>query len=139
MGTQKLAQQKLNADLMASDWYHNSGVITFSCIMSWIVALLGGGLGWVLIILATCATYYRTSIRRDHRNIRDDLTREMALKRIEKDTEPLEWINSFVLKFWPIYQPVLAATVSNSEDQVLSTATPAFLDSLRLEEFTLVT
>lgn len=87
--------------------------------------------------MAVCSTYYRTSIRRVRRNFRDDITRELSLKKIETDTESLEWINAFLLKFWPIYQPVLAQTVINSVDQVLSSATPAFLDSLKLRTFTL--
>jgi Ca2+-dependent lipid-binding protein len=61
----------------------------------------------------------------------------MGIKKIESDTESLEWINSFMAKFWPIYQPVLAATIIASVDQVLSGATPAFLDSLKLKTFTL--
>lgn len=84
-----------------------------------------------------CATYYRTSIRRVRRNFRDDVNREMAKTRLETDTESLEWINSFLLKFWPIYAPVLCDTIIASVDQVLSTATPAFLDSLRMRFFTL--
>jgi Ca2+-dependent lipid-binding protein len=119
------------------DWYHNAGIIIFACISSWLIAVLGGGLSWVFIIMAICSTYYRTSIRRVRRNFRDDITREMGLKKLETDTESLEWINSFMVKFWPIYQPILAQTVVNSVDQVLSSATPAFLDSLKLKTFTL--
>ena len=44
----------------------------------------------------------------------------MAKHRLETDTESLEWMNSFLVKFWPIFQPVLAETVINSVDQVLS-------------------
>ncbi|KAJ2907046.1 putative c2 domain-containing protein [Zalerion maritima] len=124
-------------DQYYGDWYHNAAVIVFACLASWIVAVFGGGLGWVFIVMATCGTYYRTSIRRVRRNFRDDINREMALKRLETDTESLEWINSFMVKFWPIYQPILAQTVINSVDQVLSSATPAFLDSLKLKTFTL--
>ena len=99
--------------------------------------MLGGGLGWVFLVMAGCSTYYRTSIRRVRRNFRDDINREMAKTRLETDTESLEWINSFLVKFWPIYQPVLATTIINSVDQVLSTTTPAFLDSMRMKVFTL--
>ncbi|KAK4097527.1 tricalbin [Parathielavia hyrcaniae] len=119
------------------DWYHNAAVIAFSCLSSWLIAVLGGGLAWVFIVMAICSTYYRTSLRRVRRNFRDDITREMALKKLETDKESVEWINSFLVKFWPIYQPVLAQTVINSVDQVLSGATPAFLDSLKLKTFTL--
>ena len=133
---QTVLESKLD-DKFFGDWYHNTGIIVFACLSSWVVAVLGGGLGWVFLIMAACGTYYRTSIRRVRRNFRDDVNREMAKSRLETDTESLEWINSFLVKFWPIYQPVLADTIVNSVDQVLSTATPAFLDSMRMKFFTL--
>lgn len=124
-------------DKFFGDWYHNTAVIIFASLSSWLVAVLGGGLAWVFLIMAICGTYYRTSIRRVRRNFRDDVNRELAKQKLETDTESLEWINSFMVKFWPIFQPVLAETVINSVDQVLSTSTPAFLDSLRMKTFTL--
>ncbi|KAI9891147.1 MAG: hypothetical protein M1814_002990 [Vezdaea aestivalis] len=126
-------------DKFFGDWYHNTGIIIFACLSSWLVAVLGGGLAWVFIIMATCGTYYRTSIRRVRRNFRDDVSREMAKNKLETDSESLEWINSFLVKFWPIIQPVISETVINSVDQVLSTTTPAFLDSLRMKTFVLGT
>ncbi|KAF2815936.1 tricalbin [Mytilinidion resinicola] len=126
-------------DKFFGDWYHNTGVIIFACLSSWVVAVLGGGLGWVFLIMAICGTYYRTSIRRVRRNFRDDVNREMAKNKLETDTESLEWINSFLVKFWPIYAPVLCDTIVASVDQVLSTSTPAFLDSLRMKQFVLGT
>ncbi|KAK7725442.1 Tricalbin-2 [Botryosphaeria dothidea] len=135
---QTLLEGKLD-DKFFGDWYHNAGIIIFSCLSSWVVAVLGGGLGWIFIIMAFCATYYRTSIRRVRRNFRDDLNREMAKARLETDTESLEWINSFLVKFWPIYAPVLCETIVNSVDQVLSTSCPTFLESLRMKLFVLGT
>jgi len=89
--------------------------------------------------MATCGTYYRTSIRRVRRNFRDDINRELAKTRLESDSETLEWMNSFLVKFWPIYAPNLAESIIASVDQVLSTSTPAFLDSMRLRTFILGT
>lgn len=48
-------------------------------------------------------------------------------------------MNHFLDRFWLIYEPVLAATVVSSVDQILSANTPPFLDSLRLSTFTLGT
>ncbi|KAK5165778.1 Tricalbin-2 [Saxophila tyrrhenica] len=126
-------------DKFFGDWYHNAAVIVFACLSSWVVAVLGGGLGWVFLVMAACGTYYRTSIRRVRRNFRDDVNRELAKAKLDTDTETLEWINSFLTKFWPIYAPVLCATIIQSVDQVLSTTTPAFLDSMRMKFFTLGT
>ncbi|KAH8754241.1 C2 domain-containing protein [Hyaloscypha finlandica] len=124
-------------DKFFGDWYHNTAVIIFACLASWLVAVLGGGLAWVFLVMAICGTYYRTSLRRVRRNFRDDINRELSKQKLETDTESLEWINSFLDKFWPIFQPVLAETIINSVDQVLSSSTPAFLDSLRMRTFTL--
>ncbi|KAF2737672.1 tricalbin [Polyplosphaeria fusca] len=126
-------------DKFFGDWYHNTGIIIFACLSSWVTAIVGGGLGWVFLIMAICGTYYRTSIRRVRRNARDDLNREMAKNKLETDYESLEWINSFLVKFWPIYAPVLCDTIVASVDQVLSTSTPAFLDSLKMKTFVLGT
>ncbi|KAF2469193.1 tricalbin [Lindgomyces ingoldianus] len=126
-------------DKFFGDWYHNTGIIIFACLTSWVVAVLGGGLGWVFCVMAICGTYYRTSIRRVRRNARDDLNREMAKNKLESDSESLEWINSFLVKFWPIYHSVLCDSIINSVDQVLSTSTPSFLDSLRMKTFILGT
>jgi Ca2+-dependent lipid-binding protein len=135
---QTFLESKLD-DKFFGDWYHNTGVIIFACLSSWVIALLGGGLGWVFLVMAACGSYYRTSIRRVRRNFRDDVNRELAKARLETDTESLEWINSFLVKFWPIYAPELCKTIIASVDQVLSTSTPAFLDSLRMKTFILGT
>ena len=63
----------------------------------------------------------------------------MGKNKLETDHESLEWINSFMAKFWPIFAPVLGESIASSVDQVLSTATPAFLDSLRMKTFVLGT
>lgn len=42
-------------------------------------------------------------------------------------------------KFWLIYEPVLSATVVQTVDSILVDQTPAFLDSIRLTNFTLGT
>lgn len=139
MAVRILEAMIIGIKLIHSDWYHNAAVIIFACLSSWLVATLGGGLAWLFIIMATCGTYYRTSVRRVRRNFRDDIAREMAKARLETDNESLEWMNSFLVKFWPIYAPQLAKAVIQSVDQVLSTSTPAFLDSMRLESFVLGT
>jgi Ca2+-dependent lipid-binding protein len=126
-------------DKFFGDWYHNTAIIFFACFSSYIIAVLGGGLGWIFIILAVCATYYRTSIRRVRRNHRDDINRQMQKARLENDHESLEWINSFMVKFWPIIAPRIGETVITTVDQVLSTNKPPFLEDLKLRDFTLGT
>lgn len=127
------------SDKYYGDWYHNTALIVFTAFFSWLVARLGGGLAWLAIILTFTGTAYRTSVRRLRRNTRDDITRDVAMKKLETDTETLEWLNTFLVKFWLIYEPVLSATVIATANQVLVDATPGFIESLSLSTFTLGT
>jgi Ca2+-dependent lipid-binding protein len=95
------------------------------------------GFGWLFILLASCSTYYMTSMARVRQRARDDIQRELVKTTLASDHESAEWINQFLDRFWLIYEPVLSATIVASVDQVLSTNCPPFLESLRLTQFTL--
>jgi Ca2+-dependent lipid-binding protein len=97
------------------------------------------GWGWLILLLSICNTYYVTSMTRVRRCARDDIQRELIKTRLASEHESADWMNNFLDRFWLIYEPVLSATVVASVDQILSTTTPAFLDSLRLTTFTLGT
>ncbi|CAE6385055.1 unnamed protein product [Rhizoctonia solani] len=126
-------------EMYYGDWYHNAGVIFFAVAMSHYMTLFRMGWGWLFVLLAFCATYYKTSIERFRRRARDDIQRELVKSRLETDHESANWMNHFMDRFWLIYEPVLSASIVAAVDQVLSASTPAFLDSLRLKEFTLGT
>src|SRR6202035_4594285 len=127
------------SDKYFGSWWHNAGIIFFCCFVCWVLGRFGAGFAWIVFILAISSTYYRTSIKRVRQRARDDLNREQSKQKLETDFESTEWLNTFLLKFWVIYEPVLSATIVASVDQVLSSQTPAFLDSLRLSKFTLGT
>src|SRR5712675_34937 len=95
------------------------------------------GFGWLFLLLAACSTYYMTSMARVRQRARDDIQRELVKTTLATEHESAEWINQFLDRFWLIYEPVLSATIVASVDQILSTNCPAFLDSLRLTQFTL--
>ncbi|KAI8365587.1 C2 domain-containing protein [Blakeslea trispora] len=120
-------------------WYHNAAVMLFSVVFTWLLTRFGGGIYACLVIGAFLATYYQTSIRRLRRNIRDDIQRELAINRLETETESADWINHFMSRFWLIYEPVLSAQIIGTADSILVDNTPAFLDSIRLTTFTLGT
>ncbi|GAA6009648.1 hypothetical protein JCM11491_001046 [Sporobolomyces phaffii] len=127
------------SDAYYGQWYHNAGIMVFCVVSTHFLTLFGAGWGWMIVILAVCATYYQTSVRRVRRNARDDMAREVAKKGLKTDVESATWINLFLQRFWLIYEPVLSQTIVASVDQVLSVSTPAFLDSIRMTTFTLGT
>ncbi|KAJ7785918.1 C2 domain-containing protein [Mycena metata] len=120
-------------------WYHNAALIVFAVFASHFLTRFHFGWGWLFIILAVCNTYYSASMERFRRQARDDIQRELVKNRLLSEHESADWINNFLDRFWLIYEPVLSATIISSVDQILSTNTPAFLDSLRMTQFTLGT
>lgn len=65
------------------------------------------------------------------------MRRELTKTRLFKEAETADWMNNFLSRFWRIYEPVLSTTIMNSVAQILSTSTPAFLDSIALTTFSL--
>lgn len=103
------------------------------------MTLLRMGWGWMFILLAFCCTYYSTSIERFRRRARDDIRLQLTKTRLDDEAESADWMNNFLNRFWLIYEPVLCLSIQNSVAQILSTSTPAFLDSITLPSFSLGT
>ncbi|KAB5592905.1 hypothetical protein CTheo_3616 [Ceratobasidium theobromae] len=127
------------SEMYYGEWYHNAAVIFFAVAASHYMTLFRLGWGWLIILLAICTTYYKTSIERFRRCARDDIQRELVKTRLEQDYESADWMNNFMDRFWRIYEPVLSGSITAAVDQVLAASTPAFLDSIKLTNFTLGT
>jgi len=137
-----IAKSTLDAflpELYYGQWFHNAGIIVFAVLSTHIVTRLRFGFGSVVIILAACTTYYKTSIQRVRRYARDDIQRELIKTRLATEHESADWMNNFLDRFWLIYEPVLSRTIVSSVELVLAASTPNFLDSLKLSKFTLGT
>nr|XP_018259792.1 uncharacterized protein I303_07863 [Kwoniella dejecticola CBS 10117]OBR81950.1 transmembrane protein [Kwoniella dejecticola CBS 10117] len=124
---------------MYGAWFHNAGIILFAILLTRFVTVLHLGWGWVVVILAFCASYYSLSISRTRQRARDDIQRELVKTRLVTETESAEWMNSFLERFWLIYEPVLSQTIIASTDAALAGVAPAGVESIRLTTFTLGT
>lgn len=122
------------------DWYQNTAIILITAFCAWALGRLRFSITWVWLLLLFTATAYRTSVRRMRRNYRDDIIRETLIERsIEKDTETMEWLNSFLVKFWLIYEPSLSQMITTLGNETLAEQTPGFIDSMTIQKFTLGT
>lgn len=120
------------------DWYWNTSIIIGTCFFSWAAARIGGGILSLLFVLLFTNSVYRLEFRRFNRDIRDDMQRVSASNRLEKEVETMEWLNSFLDKFWVIYMPALSEQVMFQANEVLKDAAPGFgIEALSLDEFTL--
>lgn len=125
-------------DHFYGDWYWNCSLMIGTCFFSWFFARIGGGILSLVMVLLFTNSVYRLEFRRFNRNIRDDMTRISASNRLENELETMEWLNSFLDKFWVIYMPALSEQVLFIANDVLKDQAPGFgIEALSLDEFTL--
>ncbi|KAI8880983.1 hypothetical protein K501DRAFT_253973 [Backusella circina FSU 941] len=123
--------------VLFGEWYHNASALLLTGLAGYGLACLGGGLGSVLLFILFIASYYHTSVKRFRRNARDDIQRELAQLTFDDSEETVEWLNSFLKKFWVIFEPVISALVIENLDNYLNDYLPPYLDAIRLSTFTL--
>ncbi|WRT70761.1 uncharacterized protein IL334_007760 [Kwoniella shivajii] len=124
---------------MYGAWFHNAGIIIFAILTTRFFTVFQLGWGWIVVLLAFCSSYYSLSISRTRQRARDDIQRELVKTRLVTETESAEWMNSFLERFWLIYEPVLSQTIIASTDAALAGVAPAGVESIRLTTFTLGT
>lgn len=83
-------------------------------------------------------SYFELGLKRLKTRTTDDIKREVAKVTLEASKfENVEWLNSFIQRFWLIFEPLLSAYVIENIDTYLVDYLPGFLDSVRLTTFTL--
>ncbi|KAI9005916.1 hypothetical protein BC832DRAFT_555623 [Gaertneriomyces semiglobifer] len=104
---------------------------------AWLIGWLGGGIGTVFILGIVVGGVFRREGGRVRRRVRDEVVREMGMKKLETDTEAVEWLNLFLTHFWEIFEPDLSQQIKTIADGILDASKPGFLEDLRLAKFTL--
>ncbi|ORX72371.1 hypothetical protein DL89DRAFT_216938, partial [Linderina pennispora] len=83
--------------------------------------------------------WYRNSVVRFRRTVRDDFERAYEHNALTRTLESVGWLNEFTTRFWLMFEPSLSRMVIDIADPILEQNTPGFLDSLKLTTFTLGT
>jgi Ca2+-dependent lipid-binding protein len=123
-----------------ADLYWNCSLVLGCTASAWCFSYLNYGFfSFIFVSICTFATY-RSEFRRFNINIRDDMQRIQSRENLEKRVESMDWLNSFLAKFWIIYMPALSDLVITNTNLTLSTVEPPPpIDKLTLAEFTLGT
>ncbi|KAM9914011.1 hypothetical protein OXX69_001065 [Metschnikowia pulcherrima] len=125
-------------DHFYGDWFWNTVVPVGVCFFAYMFARWGFSVLWLIVVLLCASSVYRAEFRRFNRDIRDDMQRVHSSNRLEDELETMEWLNSFLAKFWVIYMPALSEMVLFQANDVLKDQAPGFgIEALSLEEFTL--
>ncbi|SCU86571.1 LAME_0D06744g1_1 [Lachancea meyersii CBS 8951] len=126
-------------DKLYGDWYHAAAVFFLGGTLSFSVGKLGFSLGPVFFIIVAMGLLYRATIKRYRATIRDQVQKEFIVQKVEGDHESMEWLNSFLDKYWTRLEPELSQMVVQQVNQILAThpAIPGFVKALWIDQFTL--
>ncbi|KAJ2521457.1 Tricalbin-2 [Coemansia sp. RSA 1939] len=119
-------------------WRNCAGVFGLMFLTYVLTSLRMGILGLGLA-MAYGAQWYRNSIERYRRTVRDDLERAYEKSTITRTLESVGWLNEFVTRFWLMFEPSLSRMAIDIANPILAQNAPGFVDSVRLTTFTLGT
>ncbi|KAJ2706514.1 Tricalbin-2 [Coemansia sp. IMI 203386] len=119
-------------------WRNCAGVFGLM-FLTYVLTTLRFGMFGLAIAMTYGVQWYRNSIIRYRRAVKDDLVRAYEKETITRTLESVGWMNEFVTRFWLMFEPSLSRMVIDIVDPILAQNAPGFLDSLHLTTFTLGT
>lgn len=125
-------------DNLYGDWYHSVGLLIAAGLLSFIVGWFSFSIAPVFIITLVTAVYYRASIKKYRSVVRDEIQREFTVKHIEDDYETMDWLNTFLDKYWIYLEPSISQIVTEQVNPILASneAIPPFITALWIDQFT---
>lgn len=108
-----------------------------SVLIGFLVGTLNFSILWCFLFLWVVHSFVYGEINRLKRSLIFSAQRESANQLLSYHSETVEWLNHILTRFWIVYSPVLSEDLQRNIDLVLESACPSFLESLRLNVFTL--
>lgn len=126
-------------DVAYGDWYHSVGIFFIGGFLSFLLGKFKFSLGPVFFIIIVTAIFYRTSIKKYRSALRELVQKEFTVDKIEDDYESMEWLNTFLDKYWPVLEPAVSTMVVDQVNVELAKneAVPGFIKALWIDRFTL--
>lgn len=126
-------------EMVYGDWYHSIAFIAIAGILSFAIGHYGFTLAPVFFVFLFTGLMYRTSSRKYRAGIRELAQREFTVQKIENDYETLEWLNTFLDKFWPVVENNLSTMIVDQVNEQLRThpSIPSFISAIWIDKFTL--
>ncbi|CDO95458.1 unnamed protein product [Kluyveromyces dobzhanskii CBS 2104] len=126
-------------DKAYGDWYHAVGVLFVGGFLSFLLGKFKFTLAPVFFVIVGTAIFYRTSIKKYRATIKELAQKEFIVQKVEDDYESMEWLNSFLDKYWPLLEPSVSQIVVEQVNELIAVneAIPAFVKALWIDRFTL--
>lgn len=123
------------------DWYHTTALCIGTGLLSFILGWFNFSLAPVFFVVLAGAVYYRTSIKQYRSLLRDQIQMEFTAQKIENDYETMDWLNTFLEKYWIYLEPSISQMVTEQANPIIASqeSIPAFVKAVWIDQFTLGT
>ncbi|KAH3901441.1 tricalbin SCDLUD_002935 [Saccharomycodes ludwigii] len=126
-------------DKFYGDWYHSVAFFFIGGFLSFFFGYFKFSLAPVFFVIVPTCFLYRASVKKYRQNIKQLAQKEYIVKKIEDDYESMEWLNTFLDKYWVRMEPAVSDMVVKQVNQLLADldAIPAFITAIWIDRFTL--
>jgi len=125
-------------DSLYGDWYHSVGLLISAGLLCFICGWFNFSLAPVFFVVLAASVYYRASIKKYRSVVRDQIQREFTVKHIENDYETMDWLNTFLDKYWIYLEPSISQIVTEQVNPILASneGIPPFVKAIWIDQFT---
>jgi Ca2+-dependent lipid-binding protein len=114
-----------------------SSLLIGAVLSTYTIAYFRLGFGYVILLVWGVFGIYNKNLTRLKSRVRRESLVHYGLLKLDSSTESVEWLNSFLAKFWILYEPGLSEMIKGIVNDILEVSKPTFLEDLRLTTFTL--
>ncbi|CAI4064759.1 hypothetical protein SUVZ_08G1240 [Saccharomyces uvarum] len=126
-------------DNLYGDWYHSVAIFFIGGVLSFALGHYKFSMGSAFFVIVITSLLYRTSAKKYRGSIRELVQKEFTVQKVENDYESLEWLNTFLDKYWPILEPSMSQIIVQQANEQMATneAIPKFITELWVDQLTL--
>ncbi|KAH3663453.1 hypothetical protein WICMUC_005979 [Wickerhamomyces mucosus] len=120
------------------NWYHSVGVVIAAGLLSFIIGWFRFSIAPLFFVVLVASIFYRTSIKKYRTVLREEIQREFTIKKIEDKNETMDWLNTFLEKYWIYLEPSISQIVTEQVNPILASNEniPGFIKAIWIDQFT---
>ncbi|KAJ3102687.1 hypothetical protein HDU96_009549 [Phlyctochytrium bullatum] len=93
--------------------------VASAMVLAYVLGWLGFSFAWVVVLLVTVGNAFGSNMSRLRKKVAEDTTKDLAVRRLETESETAEWLNKFMQRLWRHMEPSLSAQIKGSVESSL--------------------
>ncbi|KAJ3193429.1 hypothetical protein HK101_004861 [Irineochytrium annulatum] len=94
--------------------------VTTALVWAYLLGRFGFSFAWCILVILFVANAFKRNLRTMKHRVAIETTRNLAIRRLENESETVEWFNKFVQRLWVQMEPSMSAGIKSSLEGTLA-------------------